>query len=101
MPSSLAKINKINKYSNFRKAQRQTRKILGNNAKLYISDRKDKKFMVIDPHTKKQIHFGQIGYEDWLKHHDTQRRQRFLTRNRRWKKAPKYSAAYLAYHVLW
>lgn len=87
----------INRYSNFHKASTKTRKLM--HTKLYLSDRKDKKFMVI--HSNKKIHFGQMGYEDWLKHHDTQRRRHFRTRNRRWKNAPKWTPAYLAYHILW
>ena len=101
LTNTKSSLTKVNRYSNYRKAQIQTRKVLGPKAKLYLSDRKNKKFMVIDPHTNKKINFGQIGYEDWLKHHDPERRRRFLTRNRRWKQAPKYSAAYLAYHILW
>jgi hypothetical protein len=47
------------------------------------------------------IHFGQMGYQDFTKHRDRARRTRFRRRNRKWASAPKYSAAWLAYHVLW
>jgi hypothetical protein len=36
MPS----LEEVNKYSNYAKAKRQTRKFLGKNAKLYLSTRK-------------------------------------------------------------
>jgi len=62
------------------------------------SDRTGKKYMIV---TKKKIHFGAIGYEDWTKHRDSKRRTAFRTRNRKWSVAPKNTPAYLAYHLLW
>ena len=47
MPS----LQEVNKYSNYEKAKRQTRKFLGKSTKLFLSTRKNKKFMVIDPET--------------------------------------------------
>jgi hypothetical protein len=63
------------------------------------STRKTKKYML--QHGNRWIHFGQMGYQDFTKHRDLARRTRFRHRNRSWAKAPKYSAAWLAYHVLW
>jgi hypothetical protein len=97
MPS----LQEVNKYSNYDKAKRQTSKFLGKNAKLYLSTRKNKKFMVIDPETGHKIHFGLLGYQDYLKHKNKTRRHNFLVRNHKWKNAKKYSPAYLAYHILW
>ena len=57
--------------------------------------------MVIDPETGHKIHFGLLGYEDYLKHKNKTRRHNFLVRNHKWKNAKKYSPAYLAYHILW
>jgi len=91
----------VNKYSNYAIAKRQTKKFLGKNTKLHLSHRKNKKFMVIDPETGHQINFGQMGYEDYLKHKNKTRRHNFLVRNHKWKNAKKYSPAYLAYHILW
>jgi len=52
----------------------------------------------------KMIHFGQLGYEDFTKHQDPDRRQRYLTRtaNMRgnWKSDP-YSANNLSRNILW
>jgi hypothetical protein len=56
--------------------------------------------MIKDPNNK-WIHFGQMFYEDFTKHNDQKRRENFLKRNYKWKNAPKYSPAYLAYHLLW
>ena len=97
MPS----LQEVNKYSNYTKAKRQTIKFLGKKAKLFLSTRKNKKFMVIDPDTGHKIHFGQMGYEDYLKHNNKTRRHNFLVRNHKWNNAKKYSPAYLAYHILW
>ena len=43
------------------------------------STKKNKKFMITLPDGK-VIHFGQIGYEDYLTHHDEQRRANYLAR---------------------
>ena len=63
------------------------------------SSRKTKKYML--QHANHWIHFGQMGYQDYTKHQDRARRTCFRRRNRSWATAPKYSAAWLAYHVLW
>ena len=97
MPS----LQEVNKYSNYDKAKRQTRKFLGKNAKLFLSTRKNKKFMVIEPETGHKIHFGQMGYQDHLKDANKFKKNRFRIRNHKWKNAKKYSPAYLAYHILW
>ena len=66
---------------------------------IHPSSRKDKKYMVFDGH--KMIHFGAMGYEDFTKHHDDRRRERFRMRNHRWRDAPRYSPSWLSYHLLW
>lgn len=64
------------------------------------SSRKDKKYMVLDPNDK-LIHFGQRGYEDFTAHGDPARLRAFKSRNAKWKDAPKWSPAWLSYHLLW
>jgi hypothetical protein len=70
---------------------------------IYISTRKDKKYMLQDPNDK-WVHFGQIGYEDHTKHNDENRRQRYLRRSTNirgnWKDNP-YSPNNLAINLLW
>lgn len=63
------------------------------------SDRKDKKYMII--RDGKKIHFGAMGYQDWTKHGDAERRDAFRKRNVKWKDAPKYSPSWLSYWILW
>ena len=66
---------------------------------IQLSTRKDKKYMVSDG--KKLIHFGQMGYEDYTKHHDEKRRELFKKRNHKWATAEKYSPSWLSYNLLW
>lgn len=88
----------ILKYSNPSIVQQQANKYLGE--KIYISTRKDKKYMVKNPEGK-WIHFGQFGYEDYTKHKDENRRDNFRRRNAKWSKAEKYSPSWLSYWLLW
>lgn len=95
---------KLLKYSNPITAQRQAYKYLGKTAKLYPANNPDKKYRLYDPKNKKWINFGQIGYEDFTKHHDKTRRKNYLTRTKymrgKWKNNP-YSANNLSRNILW
>jgi len=99
----IPKTNIIWKYSNPIKSQTLAYKYFGPNAKIYRSSRKNKKYMIQDS-KKRWVHFGQIPYEDFTKHRDTQRRHNYLTRSGRirgnWK-SRKYSANNLARKILW
>lgn len=92
-------------YSNPKQAQKMAYKYLGKkNGKLYISTRKNKKYMVQDPKTRMWIHFGQLGYEDFTKHKNLTRRKNYLRRSKnikgKWKHS-KYTPNSLAINVLW
>jgi hypothetical protein len=90
-------------YSDPSVAQTRARKYLGKSSILYESSRKDKKYMVKSPDGR-WVHFGQLGYEDFTKHKDPERRQRYLSRatniRGNWNHDP-YSPNNLAIHVLW
>jgi hypothetical protein len=91
-------------YSNPRQAQKMAHKYLGKTAKLYPVRNSAKKYSVFDPREKKWVNFGQLGYEDFTKHKDVNRRKNYLTRSSRIKgdwKANKYSPNNLSMHVLW
>ncbi|MFY8159933.1 MAG: hypothetical protein ACOVNU_01260 [Candidatus Kapaibacteriota bacterium] len=65
------------------------------------SKKKDKKFdAVIDG--KKTISFGAVGYSDYTKHHDEERKQRYLKRHKKNENPnnPR-TASFYATHVLW
>ena len=93
----------ISKYSNPPQVYRLASKYLGKKAKIGLSTKKNKKYMVTTPEGK-IVHFGEMGYEDFTKHKNKTRRKNYLTRSRKirgnWK-TDKYSANNLAIHLLW
>jgi hypothetical protein len=99
----ISKSNPIWKVSNPILAQKKLNKYIGENTPLFLSTRKDKKYMVLDPDGK-MVHFGNINYEDFLKHADLQRRSSYISRatniRGNWKRN-KYSPNNLAINILW
>jgi len=79
-------------------------KYLGKTAKLYPARNAAKKYSIYDKNNKKWVNFGQIGYEDYTKHKDKNRRKNYLRRSKSirgdWKKN-KFSANNLSREVLW
>lgn len=97
------KTKQVNNNSDILKVLENTYKYLGN-TNIYISSRKDKKFMVLHPDTLKYIHFGSINYQDYTKHKDKKRKDRYLKRARNIKgewKNDKYSPNNLSINILW
>ena len=94
----------LTRYSNPRIAQHMAYKYLGKTAKLYPAKNPVKKYSIFDPIHKKWINFGQLGYEDYTKHHDKKSRKNYLTRTKsmrgNWKNN-KYSANNLSREILW
>jgi len=76
-------------------------KKLNKNLNLYLSNRKNKKYMIINPYTNKPVHFGAIEYEDYTFHNDETRRKKFKNRNNGWKNHPPYTPGFLSYYLLW
>ena len=91
------KLEELKKYSDPEEVAHKAQQ-MGINP-VYESSRKDKKYMVFDG--KKMVHFGQIGFEDYTKHHDKARRDRFRRRNHKWATAPRYSPSWLSWNLLW
>lgn len=91
----------IDRYSDPSVVQKLAYKLLGKDAKIVISPRKNKKYRIYNPNTEKYVDFGEMGYSDFTRHKDEDRRRRFRTRNARWANSPKYSASFLSYHLLW
>ena len=91
------------RYSNPSEVNRRAKKYLGKTAKISLSTKKDKKYMVTTPDGK-IVHFGQMNYEDFTRHKNKIRRKNYLSRSRKikgdWKKN-KYSSNNLAIHLLW
>jgi hypothetical protein len=99
----MSKKNMIYKYSNPPEVYRLASKYIGNKAKIGLSTKKNKKYMVTRPDGK-IVHFGQMGYEDFTRHKDKTRRKNYLTRSRKirgnWK-SDKYSPNNLSINLLW
>ena len=77
-------MKELSLYSNFRLARHNAKHYLGDlfdDGNFRESTRKDKKYMVFDPNTSRWVHFGQMGYEDYTKHHDEKRRHYYLSRS--------------------
>ena len=87
-------------YSDPRRVKILAKQFLGDDVPLYVSTRKNKKYMIRDPNGK-MIHFGEMGYEDFSKHMDLDRRKSFVSRNAKWAKQDKYTAGWLSYNLLW
>jgi len=93
----------LTKYSNPIQAQKMALKYI-KTAKLLPSTRRQKKYMILDPKTNRYVHFGQMGYQDYTKHHDKLRRKNYRSRATRIKgdwRNNKYSPNNLAIHILW
>jgi hypothetical protein len=91
----------LNQYSNFDRAQRKAYQLLGHYGDLYVSPRKDKKYRILDPVSKKWIDFGQLPYEDYTYHQDEKRKLAFQKRNHEWADRPVFTPAWLSYWILW
>ncbi len=77
---------------------------LGKDVIIRLSDKAKKKYMVFNPDTRKQVYFGQVGYEDFTKHSDPLRRENYLRRTENIKgdwKENKYSPNNLSRNILW
>ena len=101
---NISEYDEINKYSNPKKVQEKAKKYLGEGAIIYRSAKKDKKYMIYNPNTKKWVHFGQMPYEDFTKHQDPKRRENYLKRTANMRgnwKNDKYSANNLSREILW
>jgi len=95
-------VNNINEISNPAKVRANFRKYKGNDeAKLELSEKKDKKYKVIVD--GKTVHFGST-MPDYTKHKDESRRKSYLARSGglpgNWK-SNKYSANNLSMWILW
>jgi hypothetical protein len=96
--------SRLHLYSNRRTAQSMAYKYLGRTAKLYPASNSQKKYSIFDKKNNRWINFGQMGYEDFTKHHDKKRRKNYLTRSKNikgdWASNP-YSANNLSRKILW
>lgn len=95
------KLKELLDFSNPYKVHKKLEELFDGKIDLYLSSRKNKKYMIIDPNKNKMVHFGEMGYEDYTKHNDNDRRNDFRVRNDAWKNKDIFTPAYLSYHLLW
>ena len=74
------------------------------NVKVYLSNSKYKKYMIVNKDNMHKVNFGDLRYSDYTKHNDPKRREAYLNRafNIRGKWMDnKYSPNNLAIALLW
>jgi|LakMenE18May11ns_1017448.scaffolds.fasta_scaffold8491515_1 hypothetical protein len=81
--------------------QKRAYKLLGKEARIIISPKKDKKYRIYNPLTNKYVDFGYYGMEDYTKHKDKERQRRFKLRNKKWANSEPYTPSFLSYYLLW
>ena len=101
------KYEQLIKISNPQEVIRKAQHYFNNpDIRVYLSNRKSKKYAIYDPNNKKLIHFGQFDppMQDYTKHKNDKRRQNYLLRASHikgsWEKNP-YSANNLSINLLW
>ena len=99
----MSKYNELIKFSNPSQVYKNLQEYTDDNIPLYVSNKPTKKYMVKKPDGK-FIHFGEMGFQDFTKHLDSARQERYLKRamniRGKWYADP-YSANNLAIHLLW
>lgn len=104
LPPFYSKDKEILKWSNPSEVLKKKNKYLGEDIPLYLSSRKDKKYMVLNPTTNKFVHFGQMGYQDYTHHKNSMKRDNYLKRSKNIKgdwKNNIYSPNNLSINILW
>ena len=94
-------MNELNKYSDFKTVNDNAKRLY--NKEVFLSTRKNKKYMIMNDDNH-WVHFGQLGYEDFTKHLDEQRRELYLKRATKIKgqwKTNIYSPNILSIVLLW
>ena len=99
-----SKYNQLITVSNPEIVKQNLNKYLGIATDLYMSNRKNNKYMILNPTTNKMVSFGDIQYLDYTKHLDPIRRENYINRathlRGNWRNNP-YSANNLALYGLW
>ena len=94
----------IKEYSNPTRVYQNAIKYLGPKVNIQLSTQPTKKYMVYNPIDDIWVHFGRMGYEDYTKHLNLERRHNYLVRSAGIKgdwKRDKYSANMLSRQILW
>ena len=102
---NIARFNQLILVSNVTTVKQNMKKYFKKNVpELFLSNRKNKKYMILDPNSNKFVHFGALGYGDYTVHNDRQRQKNYISRASNIKgnwKADKYSPNNLSLYLLW
>ena len=102
---NIARFNQLLTVSNPEKVKKNMKKYFKKDVpELFISNRKNKKYMILNPITNKFVHFGSLIYQDFTKHQNLERQKAYLIRasniRGNWK-SDKYSPNNLSMYLLW
>ena len=99
----MTKYDELVKYSDPARVAKNAKDYFGDNTKIYLSNKVQKKYMVKNLDDK-WVHFGEMGATDYTRHMDKARRDRYLKRamaiSGNWY-LDKYSPNSLAINLLW
>ena len=98
------KYNQLLTVSNPKIVHDNLQKYFGRPTDLYISNRKNKKYMILNPNTNKTISFGSINHKDYTFTRDKTKQKSYLARSSgitgNWRD-DKYSPNNISRSVLW
>ena len=98
------KFNELLKYSDPYIVFKNAKHIFGDDVLIYISTRKNKKYMIWNPEKQIWVHFGAMGYEDYTYHKNKLRRMSYRLRASNIKgdwRDDEYSPNNLSINLLW
>lgn len=99
----MTKYDELVKYSDPARVAKNAKDYFGDNTKIYLSNKVQKKYMVKNLDDK-WVHFGEMGYQDYTKHMDKARQERYLKRamaiRGNWY-LDKYSPNSISINLLW
>ena len=102
---NIARFNQLLTVSNPTIVKKNLKKYIPKDTpELFISNRKNKKYMILNPETNKFVHFGSLAYEDVTKHQNFLRQKAYIIRASNIKgdwKSDKYSPNNLSMYLLW
>lgn len=98
-----SKLHPLRTYSQPTEVQRKADRYFGHHVPVFVSERPTKKYQLQRPDGG-WVHFGEMGYEDFTKHKDVERRRNYLRRSAHiegaWKHN-RYSPNQLTRRLLW
>ena len=102
---NIARFNQLLTVSNPTIVKKNLKKYIPKDTpELFISNRKNKKYQILNPDTNKFVHFGSLIYEDLTKHQNKERQKAYIIRASNIKgnwKSDKYSPNNLSLYLLW